>query len=96
MWKTSRMTIFSAELSDGNRFIGQQGTDRTTVPAPKKPSTVSGISAGYAPKNPPNRAATIRLPSAKYGWNEDLHGTVEREAAGPDLCGRPGVAPSQE
>jgi type IV pilus assembly protein PilY1 len=64
--------IFSAELSDGNRFIGQQGT---TVDGACTEKTLDGFGdiRGLCPEEPTKQGSYYSAAVAKYGWNEDLH-----------------------
>jgi type IV pilus assembly protein PilY1 len=64
--------IFSAELSDGNRFIGQQGT---TVDGACTEKTIDGFGdiRGLCPEEPTKQGSYYSAAVAKYGWNEDLH-----------------------
>jgi type IV pilus assembly protein PilY1 len=84
--------IFSAELSDGNRFIGQQGTTVDGACTEKNPRRFRGY-----PRVMPRRThQTGQLLFGSRGqiWMERRPAHGQREAAGPNLCGRPGVTPS--
>ena len=65
-------TIFSAELSSGNRFIGQQGT---TVDGACTEKTIDGFGdiRGLCPEEPTKQGSYYSAAVASYGWKEDLH-----------------------
>jgi len=64
--------IFDAEMSSGNRFIGQQGS---TFDGACTEKTIDGFGdiRGLCPEEPTKQGSYYSAAVAKYGWQEDLN-----------------------
>ncbi|MFO7713532.1 PilC/PilY family type IV pilus protein [Desulfosarcina sp.] len=69
-------TIFSAEETAGNRFIGQQGATYDGACTEKSVDGFGDI-RGLCPEEPTKQGSYYSAAVAHYGWTEDMHSNAQ-------------------
>ena len=68
-------TIYTEEMSSGNRFVGQVGSDYDGACTAKSVSGFGDI-RGLCPEEPTKQGSYYSAAVANYGWTEDMHATA--------------------